>query len=79
MKTHGYLEGHVGDLILLTAFLASLTAFVVLLLKGHESQILGSIALASLASLGTNMTKRPAPQTTVENVEKITVEDQPKE
>lgn len=69
-----YLEGHIGDLILLTAFLAALITFgVVFAITHQESTLLGGIVMGALTSLGTYMQKRAAgvAQTTTTNVANI--------
>lgn len=59
-------DGHVGELILATVFVLSLTGFtLVYLIKGDESQLLGGVSLAALSSLATYMQKR----TVTENAE----------
>jgi hypothetical protein len=60
-----YLDGHIGDLILLTAFTISVAAFVlVFLVTKTESTLLGGLAAAMGGALGAYMQKRAQSSTT---------------
>jgi ABC-type Fe3+-siderophore transport system permease subunit len=69
-----YLDGHIGELILLAAFLAALITFgIVYALTKQESTLLGGIVMGALTSLGTYMQKRASTTTNVDtaNIDKI--------
>lgn len=74
-----YLDGHVGELILLCAFLVSLVSFTVIYaVKGVESQLLGGVTLAALSSLATYMQKRGTQLTTNVETARDVVSNPPK-
>jgi uncharacterized membrane protein required for colicin V production len=78
MKTiRGYLDGHIGDLILWSFAVAALLAYVITVMAGKADQTLGNVLMAAVGALGAFMQKRypPAPQTT--NVETANVKVNP--
>lgn len=56
-KTHAYLEGHIGDLILWSFCVLALGAFTLTAMTGHSDQTLGNVLMTALGALGGYMTK----------------------
>jgi hypothetical protein len=72
-KTHPYLEGHIGDLILLSGFTIAVLAFVVVFfVTKTESTLLGTLAATMGGALATYMQKR-ATATSTTNIDSANI------